>query len=228
MNIDDIKEERKVPAFITGLLAIILIITYIFTLKSYEPAKNIIITGGIVVYPISFLVTALLGKYYGFKETRKAIYISSLLYVSFMFLVILSIMPSANELTEGYNAIVQYLFANNFKELSNVTIFYPMLGQFLGVLIAYFASHLLFATIYSVTKNYTVDYFAMGLGLFISYIIDRILFIPLLLSHGLIKGTNTFNFLIQMLTSEFIAAVFMTLALIIIYIIITNIKKSKN
>ncbi len=228
MNENTVIDNKKSPIFLTGLLSIILIITFIFTLKNYEPAKNIIITGGIITYPLSFLLIALISKYYGFKEARKSILVSSLLYITFMLLAIASIIPVPNQATSGYNAIVQYIFANNFKDFSWITLFYPMLGQFLGVVIAYSASHLLFATIYTVTKNYTVDYLAMGLGLFIAYIIDRIIFIPILLARGLLKGTNTFNYLIQILTSEFIAAVFMTIVLIIIYIIIVNIKKAKN
>ena len=228
MNNDSITENKKSPTFLTGLLSLILIISFIFTLKNYEPAKNIIITGGIVTYPLTFIIIAIINKYYGFKEARKSIVISTLLYISFMILATVSIMPNPNQITSGYNAIVQYIFANNFKEFAWGTLFYPMLGQFLGVAVAYLASHLLFVTIYSITKDYTIDYLAMGLGLFISYIVDRIIFIPLLLARGLIKGTNTFNYMIQILTSEFIAAIFMTIILIILYIIITNIKKSKN
>ena len=223
-----ITEKKKSPTFLTGLLSLILIITFIFTLKNYEPAKNIIITGGVLTYPLSFIIVAFINKYYGFKETRKSILISSLLYLVFMLLAIISIMPHPNQITSGYNAIIQYVFANNFKEFSWGTLFYPMLGQFLGIVVAYTVSHLLFATIHSITKDYTIDYLAMGLGLFISYIVDRIIFVPILLSEGLIKGTNTFNYMIQILTSEFIAAIFMTIILIILYIIITNIKKSKN
>lgn len=228
MNDSFITEKKKSPTFLTGLLSLILIITFIFTLKNYEPAKNIIITGGVLTYPLSFIIVAFINKYYGFKETRKSILISSLLYLVFMLLAIISIMPHPNQITSGYNAIIQYVFANNFKEFSWGTLFYPMLGQFLGIVVAYTVSHLLFATIHSITKDYTIDYLAMGLGLFISYIVDRIIFVPILLSEGLIKGTNTFNYMIQILTSEFIAAIFMTIILIILYIIITNIKKSKN
>ncbi len=229
MNIEE-KESvvKKSPVFLTGLLTIILIITFIFTLKNYEPVKNIIITGGIVTYPLSFLIVSFINRYYGFKETKKSILISSLLFIIFFLLVVISIMPSANEITSGYNAIVQYIFASGFKEFSWGTLFYPAIGQFLGILISYFSSHLLFATIHSVTKEYTVDHLAMGLGLLISYIVDRIIFVPIYLSKSLIKGSTTFNYLIQILTSEFIAAIFTTLILILVYVIFTSIKKSKN
>ena len=142
-----------------------------------------------------------------------------------MILAIISIIPAANELTSGYNSITQYVLAANFKEFSWGTIFYPVLGQFIGIVLAYLASHLLFATIYNITKSYTMDYLAMGLALFISYIVDRIIFVPILLSKGLLNESITFNYLIQILTSEFIAAVFMTILLIITYVIITSIKK---
>ena len=106
--------EKKVPTFWTGLLAIILIITYIFTLKSYEPVKNIIISGGVIIYPLSFLIVAIINKYYGFKSARRSIYTSAILYGLFMVLVMIAVFPKANNATQGYNAVVQFIFTNNY------------------------------------------------------------------------------------------------------------------
>ena len=217
---------EKRPVFLTGLLGIILVITYIFTLKNYEPASKLVITGGIVVYPLTFIILACIQKYYGFKEARKSIYISSLLYVAFILLIMIGVIPHANNLTGSQNAVIQYLFVNNSKVLSeSITLFYPTLGQFFAVLIAFVVSHLLFATIYNAIKNYTIDYLAVGLGVFISYIIDRLLFMPILLAKGLKNGYNTFDYLIQSITSEFISAIMASVVIIIVYVIIIQIKK---
>ena len=50
---EKIEKSFKIVAL---AILIMLIATFIFTLKSYEPAKNIILTGGIIVYPFTFLI----------------------------------------------------------------------------------------------------------------------------------------------------------------------------
>lgn len=218
-------EVKKTPVFLTGLLAMILVIAYTFTLKTYEPAKNILISGGVTVYPLTFLIIALISKNYGFKEARKSIFISALLYVTFMLLVMISVIPKSNVVTSGYNTVIQYLFTNNFFDIGETSIFYPMLGQFFGILIAYVVSHLIYAALYNALKGFTIDYLAVGLGLFISYIIDRIIFMPLLYAEGLMNGSNTFDYFIKCLTSEFVAAIACSLIIVIVYMIINAIKK---
>lgn len=227
-NMDNkiIKNEKEVPAFLTGCLTIILIVAFTFSLKNYEPIRNIIISGGIITYPFTFLIVALISKYYGFKSARKSIYISSLLYIIFMVLIMISAIPQANSMTGIYNSVIQYLFVNNYFTIGSISIFYPTLGHFFGVLIAFVVSHLLFATIYNAIHRFTVDYLAVGLGLFISYIIDRLAFIPILYAKGLSQGSNTFEYLIQCLTSEFIASIVASIIVLIIYIVITKLKKT--
>lgn len=217
-------EGKKVPAYLVGLLAIILVVTFSVTLKNLEPANNVTITGGIMVYPLTFLIVALMSKYYGFKETRKAIFVSSALYATFFLLVMIALIPKANTYTTQYNAVVQFLFANEFKDIGSFTLFYPTIGHFFSVIVAFLVSHLIYATVYNAINKYTIDYLAMGLSLFIAYITDRLLFVPILLAKGLIKGSNDFNYLIQCLTSEFIFSVLVSIVLVIIYIIFTSLK----
>lgn len=224
------KKEGKTPIYLTGLLSIMLIATFIFTLKSYEPAQNIILTGGIIIYPFTFLIIAFISRYYGFKASRKAIFISIFVYISFFLIMMIGVLPKPNAATSGYNSIIQYFFANSSLELGNTTIYYPVLGQFLSVLISYLVSHLLFAAVYNAVNIFTIDYLAIGLSLFISYILDRLVFMPILFFSGLIDKSNSFDYLIKCLTSEFIASIMITILLIIIYIIFTSVKKavSKN
>jgi uncharacterized PurR-regulated membrane protein YhhQ (DUF165 family) len=220
------RNDKKRPVFLTGLLAIILIITYTLTLKSYEPANNIIVMGSILVYPLTFLIIAYISKYYGFKEARRSIYTSSALYIVFMLLMLICIIPKANNATSGYNAVIQYIYGNNFFTIGDTSIFYPMLGQFFSVVVAFLVSHLLYATIYNAIKNFTIEYLAVGLSIFISYILDRIIYMPILFAEGLMNGSNTFNYFIQCLTSEFMAAILCSLIIIVLYVIIISIKKA--
>jgi len=98
-----------------------------------------------------------------------------------------------------------------------------MLGQFFGTLISFVVSHLLYATVYNAISKLTVDYLAMGLSIFIGYIVDRILFMPMLLAQNLKDGVNTFEFFLKCLTSEFIGAIVAALVIVILYVILTSI-----
>ena len=220
------EDEKRTPIYLTGLLSIILIATFIFTLKNYEPAKNIILTGGILIYPFTFLILSFISKYYGFKAARKTTFISTLVYISFFLIIMLGVLPASNAATSGYNTLIQYFFTNSSFKIGSATIYYPIIGQFLSVLVSYFVSHLLFATIYNAVNRFTVDYLAMGLSLFIAYILDRLIFMPILFFSGLIDKSNSFDYLIKCLTSEFIASIMITILLIIIYIIFTSIRNS--
>ncbi len=218
----------KRPVFLVGLLTVLLIVSYVFTIKTYEPAKNILISGGILIYPITFLVVALISKYYGFKETRKSIFISSALFIVFIVLTMICIIPKPNAQTSSYNAVIQYLYANDFLMIGDTRIFYPILGQFFGLIIAFIVSHLLYATIYNAIHNYTTNYLAMGLAVFIASIIDRIIFIPLLYLENLLNKSNNFEYFMKCLTSEFIGTIFFIVIMIVCYVIITSIVDAKK
>lgn len=218
------KSEKKEPIYLTALLSVILIATFIFTLKNYEPARNIILTGGIIIYPLTFFITAVISKFYGFKASRKAIFISTLVYISFFLIMMIGILPSSNATTSGYSSLVQYIFTSKSFKIGTSVLYYPALGQFFSVLVSYLVSHLLFATIYNAVVKFTIDYLAMGLSLFISYILDRLIFMPIKFFSGLINQNNSFDYFIQCLTSEFIASIMITIFLIIIYILFTTIK----
>jgi len=220
------KDEAKAPVFLTCLLTIILIITYSYTLKMYEPTKNLVLTGGILVYPISFLANIFISKNYGLKAARKSVFTASLMFVMFIVLIMFCAIFTANKATQGHDAMLQYVFVNDVTYIGKTALYYPTLGQFFGVLISFLASHILFATIYNALKKVNVnEYLNVGLSVFIAYVVDRIIFIPLLYSEGLIKGANTFGYLIKCLTSEFIAAMLASVLIIIAFAIIVNLSK---
>lgn len=222
------KEKEPLPAFLIGLMSILLIATFLFSLKFFEPANTLVLTAGILNYPFTFLITAIICRKYSFKVARRSIYCSAAIYSIFIFIMMISIIPTGNDVSMQYNATVQYLFANNIDKIFGMRVFYPTLGQFFGVLISFVVSHLLYATVYNAIKNYTIDYLSVGLSVFIGYIIDRIIFVFLLFAEGLFKGNNTFNFVIKVLTTEFMAAIAASLIIIILYSIISAFSKNKR
>ncbi len=221
-------EEKKKTFLADGLLLILLIVSYIFTIKIYEPAPNIMISGAMLIYPFTFLIIAYISKYYGFKESRNTVFKSALLFTIFIGIIMIGVLVPGNRVTEGHNLTIQYLFTNDFLTIGNFRIYYPMLGQFFGTVIAFIVSHLLYATIYNAINNLTVDYLAMGLSVFIGFIIDRIIFMPLYLAQNLIDGVNTFEFFLKCLTSEFIGAIVSSLIIIVLYVILTSIIDAKK
>lgn len=210
----------KKPVMLTSLLSMMLIVTYIFTLKMYEPIKNILVTGGILIYPFTFLVLGYISKYYGYEEAKKSVFASALMYGIFFLLIMICLIPKASNATASYNSVIQYVFANNFWTIGNTQIFYPIIGQFFGLVIAYIASHLLFVAIYNAIHRYTIDYLAMGLAAFIAAIVDRVVFVPLLLLENLLNGKNEFDFFVKCLTSEFMATIVFIMIAIVGYIVI--------
>lgn len=140
----------------------------------------------------------------------------------------IGVMPQANNETSGYNTVIQYIFTNDFFLVGNVRFYYPMLGQFFGTLVAFVVSHLIYATVYNAINTLTVDYLAMGLGSFIAFIVDRIIFTVLLFLQNLIEGVNTFDFFLKCLTSEFIGYIAAALVVIVLYIIITSIVDARK
>lgn len=217
--------EAHRPVFATGLLTVILIVAYVFSIKVYEPVENVNVTGGILFYPLTFLIICYIAKYYGFKESRKSIYISTGLFFVFILLTMVGVTIPSNNQTASYNAVIQYLYTNDFIEIDHFRIFYPILGQFFGMTIAYVVSHLLFATIYNAIHLFTADYLAMGLSAFIAGIIDRVIFMPLLFIENLLDSSVTFDYFIKCLTSEFIVTIVATMIVIVLYVIVVAIKK---
>lgn len=222
------KKEEKRPVFLVGLLAVLLIVTYMFTYKTYEPVKNVVISGGILIYPLTFLVIAYISKYYSTKEAKKSTFISAGLFAIFVLLVVIGIMPEPNTETTSYNAVIQYLFANDYFMIGETRVFYPLLGQFLGLVLAFIVSHWIYSVIYKAIKNYVPEFLSMGLSVFIACIIDRIIFIPLLFAENLIDKTNTFQYFLKCLTSEFMVAIPAVFILIILYVIINKIKDTRE
>lgn len=221
-----VKEHR--PIFATCILAILLVVSYVFTIKVYEPVTNVNVTGGIIFYPLTFLVVAYIAKYYGFKEARKSIFISIGAFFVFILLMMVGVMLPANNQTTSYNAVIQYLYTNDFFMIGDFRVFYPILGQFFGLSIAFVVSHLLFATVYNAIHGYTADYLAMGLSAFIASIIDRVVFMPLLFLQNLLDEVVTFDYFIKCLTSEFIMTIVAILVIIVLYVIITSVKDSRD
>ena len=139
-----IKKTSSSPTFITCLLTVLLIATYLLIPKLYEPAKNIIFNASITAYPFTFLVIMLAARKYSFKEMRKSIYTSSIVFILFLLIMCIGLIPIANSDTMNYNVVIQFLFGINNIPLGNLTLFYPQLSLVLGIVLSYIIGQLNF------------------------------------------------------------------------------------
>ena len=223
-----LKKKDSTPAFLTGLLTILLIASYIFIPKVYSPANHIYINGSILVYPLTFLIITIMLKKYTFTEVRKSIYTSSALFLLFLLIMCIGITPKANTDSTNYNIVIQFLFANNNYKIGEFNLFYPVLCQVFGVIVPYFISHLLYATLYVALISYTLNYLAVLLSLFIAYIIDRSLYVTIYFANDLLNNPDIFNTYIKYLTSEYIAAILMVVIILFLDLLFIPVQKNKS
>lgn len=216
-NVAKIKKDAPSPSFLTGLLTILLIASFILVPKSYSITDNIMVDGSILVYPITFFIISLMCNRYSFKQIRKSIYLSTLLYLIFMVIMCLGVIIPANSDTSNYNVVIQFIFAGNSKELGDLTLYYPLLGQTFGLALAYFISHLIYALVYFIIKDFTMDYLSALLATFISYIIDRTIFIPLYCNNYVFGDKPEFNYFIKFLAGEYLVSLFVIVIILFLY-----------
>ena len=227
-NVAKIKKDAPSPSFLTGLLTILLIASFVLVPKTYSLSENIMVDGSVLVYPFTFLIISLMCNRYSFKQIRKSIYLSTILYLIFMVVMCIGVVIPANSDTSNYNVVIQFIFAGNAKEFGDVTIFYPLLGQTFGLALSYFVSHLIYALIYFIIKDFTMDYLAALLAIFISYIIDRTIFIPMYCNNFVFGDKPEFNYFIKFLAGEYLVSLFVIIVILCFYSMFGGRKKSSR
>jgi len=214
-----IVKKASSPAFITSMLSVLLIATYLLVPKLLEPAKNIVFNASITVYPLTFLLIILGAKKYSFKEMRKSIITSSIVFILFMLVMCIGLIPISNTDTMNYSIVIQYLFGINNVPVGDITLFYPQLSLVGSILASYIIGHLLYLYIYYALKDHAMASLIVTLSLFISYIIDRTIFMPIYYSNILLREENSFAYFVKCLTGEYFTAILIIIVLVIVFMI---------
>jgi len=227
ISMKKVTKSNPSPTFITCLLSVLLIATYLLVPKLYEPAKNIVFNASITAYPFTFLLIVLAARKYTFKELRKSVITSTIIFILFLIIMCIGIMPAANSDTMSYNVVIQYLFGLNSFQIGDYSIFYPELNLVLGIAVAYFIGHLLYLFIYNALSTPSNEGMVVMLSLFISYIIDRTIFMPIYYSRVLTQD-NSFAYFVKNLTGEYVASILVVITLILVFLIFSIFGRKKS
>ena len=99
------------------------------------------------------------------------------------------------------------------------------LVNFFSFTLVFFLTHYIFIVTYEAITSDTNYFFGFTLSLLISFILNQILYIPLINIPKLIENTIIYKDLIELMAANFIIVVFSSVIIIMIYVIIINQKK---
>lgn len=208
------------------LLAITFITSLIITEKSIYIAPHLIISASLIVYSITFLLTAKLNEEINIKDTKtilKKIVISTLIFYILMMLI--NTIHGITDTKEITNALREIFTPNKFT-IYKSSIYYPNLINLISSLFIFYLSHNIFSITNEITKDYTSKTISFIISILISFIIDQMIYISLIDFLPLYKSTITLTNYIENLTASFIIVIMSSIIMTIIYLITQ--KRSKN
>ena len=202
----------------------LLLISYIFSIKFIYIAPNLNISLGLLIYPFTFLILALMYNNKNITEVKESIYFNFLLII--IFYIIISILNSLDSITstELISSNLRNIFTPNYLIIKNFILYYPDLINLLTFIVVYFLTHYIFITVFEVIKVNINSPVAFILAILISFILDQMIYVPLTNLHSLINLEITYQNLIEYMTANFIAVIFTSILMLSFYLI----KKRKN
>ena len=206
------KESNGVSTFLT----VVLIIYTIFINKFVYLAPNLSVSIGLFIYPLTFLIPIIICNKQSPTDAKKAV-LSSAFYLVIFYLIV-TILSSVSGIVESTHITeaLRTIFTPNSFMFGNTIIYYPHLFVF-ALLIVYIITRYILISVYEVLNHYTHTIFAFAVSLFIAFILDTILSVPLSNSAAIYFGDLGFIDVIKALTANFIIMVFTSLILIFIY-----------
>lgn len=209
--------KKKINNSYLLLLSFLLLIITIFSGKEVYIAPKLIVNLSLIIYPITFLISAIIYHKYKMKEAKSSI-LSSILIV-LLFYLVASLLCSFNSTldTKLASDTLRTVFTPNYFEIYNLIIYYPNLLSLLSLLGIYYLSHYIFLIVYEASSEYINFIVAFLISLLIAFIIDQMLYLPVVNSIVLFKGDMSLITFIEKLTANFIVVVVSTVILTFIY-----------
>jgi uncharacterized PurR-regulated membrane protein YhhQ (DUF165 family) len=203
-----------------------LLISFIFLDKNIYIGPKLLISAGLLIYPFTFLILTFIYNKYTIKEAKYSIYISFMLLL--VFYLIASIFNSIEAVvsSETVSESLRIIFTPNHFIIKNIIIYYPNLINLLTFSVIFFITHYIFVVVYEAIESTTNYLIGFILSILIGFILDQLLFTPLVSLPHLIDHSLSYNALIETMTANFIIVIFSSLVMLIIYSI--NQKKKKN
>lgn len=208
------------------LLAITFIISLIISEKLVYIAPHLIISASLIVYSVTFLLTAKLNEEIEIKDTKtilKKIVISTIIF--YLLMMIINTIHGITDTKEITNALRE-IFTPNKLTIYKLNIYYPNLINLISSLFIFYLSHNIFSITNEITKDYTSKTISFIISILISFIIDQMIYISLIDFLPLYKSTITLTNYIENLTASFIIVILSSIIMTIIYLITQ--KRSKN
>lgn len=217
--------KKNTTNYYTFVLTLLLILINIFRNKMINIAPSINVSISTIIYPVSFLLIIIILKKYKFKEAKESILLSSLLVLLFYLVVsiLCSIVPTTSS-AEINNSLRETFTPNNFH-LYNLNIYYPNLLALFASTSIFILTHYICITIYEVIEDNSNYFIAFMLALLLSFIIDQMLFVPLVNILDIYYGKMSVIDIIQTLTGNFFIVVIMTIILMFLYPLCLNKKE---
>ena len=205
--------------FIAFLLMTLTIISQLLRYKYIYLDINHILEISIcnIIYPFTFLLTAIIYKKSNFNETHKIIIktLYSILFFTFI-VTLLNNIEATNE-TVAFDIALKHVFTPNNFIINGITFYYPKLFNILLFLLLFYFSHTILIIIIEALETYTNRFIAYFISMFIPFTLDMMCYTTLIDVFNKVS----FNKLVIHLTSNFIVAIIFSILLSICY------KKSK-
>lgn len=217
--------NKKVFTYII-LLAFSLLLSIIISGKLLYIAPHLTISASLLAYAFTFLFTARLNEETNIDNTKnilKKVVIGTLIFYLFMIVInSISGMTSTKEITES----LRNIFTPNKLAIKSISIYYPNLINLISSILIFYLTHNIFSITFEITKDYTSKTISFIISIFISFIIDQMIYISVISFIPLYNESITLTNYIENLTASFIMIIFTSVIMTIIYSIIQ--KRSKN
>ena len=201
-------------------LFIFVLLSYIFYYKNIYIAPNLVISVSLLVYPFVFLINANNTKSFGTLNTKKMI--TSTTIGLLLFILLSSILCSFESIldTNIFSTNLRDILAPNNLSLGNFIIYYPNLYFTFLFIIFYTITNIVFSVIYEAITDNSNFIIGFLLSYLIIFLLDRILFIPLINIGDIINNSLSLINLIKILTANFIIVIFSSIILLFIHYLI--------
>lgn len=201
------------------LLFIFTLIAFISLDKTIYIAPRLNISACLLIYPFTFLIVAKLYDNYDIKTSKQAIYSSFILLLIFYLLI--TAVNSINGITssELITNSLRTIFTPETITINNLLIYYPNIINLLTYALIFFISHYIFIVAYEAIEPYTNYFISFILAILLSFILDQILFIPLINLPSMISEFINYQLLIENITASFIAVLFSSIIMLLLFVV---------
>lgn len=213
--------SKKGLLLLNNLVFIFLFLSYLSNGRIIEIGNNLSINLTYFIYPLIYLLLAVISNFFGFKEAKKSVKASSIaLIITIVIIMVLNLIPS-NIDTVNNELLFKNMFTPNDIKLFGFTIHYPDLIYLASFIILNFITSYIMIAIYNAVKSETKDFIAFYLSIFISLILFSIILISI---DSLVINGLAFKDYIFVLTAGFIVIIVLSLIILIINSIINALK----